>query len=188
MDPNVKLTKAMGAFTAAEKEAMAAFPYIQATGALLYFALCTCPDIAYAVGVLSRFNSNPRPEHWNALKHLCFVAETLDYRIEYSAEVALPRPQLFKTYSDANHGGNLNNGKSTTGSIIILAGGTVDWSSKLQSVISMSTTEAEFIAASITGRALCAMCTFLEENGTPKIGLSELMLNNQSAFTWALCN
>lgn len=150
MDPNIKLTKEMGAFTDVEKEAMAAFPYIQATGALLYLALCTCPDIAYVVGVLCRFNSNPGPKHWKALKRLLqFVAGTLDYRIEYSAEAALLGPELFKTYSDADHGPD--NGKSTTRSVIILASSAVDWTSKLQSIIAMSTTEAEFIVASITG-------------------------------------
>ena len=56
-------------------------PYIQATGALLYLALCTRPDIAYLVGVLCRFNSNPGPAHWKAVKHLLrYVRGTLDHQ------------------------------------------------------------------------------------------------------------
>lgn len=53
-----------------EKEAMASVPYINAVGALMYLAVATRPNIAYAVSVLSRFNSNPGPEHWKAVKHL----------------------------------------------------------------------------------------------------------------------
>jgi hypothetical protein len=42
----------------------AAFPYRKLTGRLLHLASTARPDIAAAVGVLIRFNSNPRTEHW----------------------------------------------------------------------------------------------------------------------------
>jgi hypothetical protein len=42
-------------------------PYANATGALSYLSNVTRPDIAYAVGVLCRFNSNPGPQHWKAV-------------------------------------------------------------------------------------------------------------------------
>ncbi len=184
MDPNKKLSVAQSPTTEAERAEMAAIPYIQATGGILWLARCTRPDLAKAVGVLCRFNANPGMEHWKALKHLLrFIRGSLDYRIEYSAAAALPGPQMFRTYSDADHGGNVDNGKSTSGYLILIGGGAVDWSSKLQSVVSMSTTEAEFIAASEAGRALCSMRSFLAEIGYPQTGPSELLMDNQSAIS-----
>ena len=124
------------------------------------------------------------PTHWKAVKHLLrYICGTLDYHIEYSATAADHAPQLFKTFSDADHGRNVDNGRSRTGMVLTIAGGAVSWSSKLQSVVLHSTTEAEFIAASETGHELCWMRNFLDEIGSPQIGPSELRMDNQSAIS-----
>ena len=47
----------------AEKEYMARIPYASVVGSLMYAMMCTRPDLAQAVGVVSRFMSNPRKEH-----------------------------------------------------------------------------------------------------------------------------
>ena len=47
---------------------MMKIPYASAVGSLMYAMVCTRPDIGYAVGVVSRFMSNPGKEHWNAVK------------------------------------------------------------------------------------------------------------------------
>ena len=73
-------------------------------GALMYLATTTRPDIAYTVGYLARFNSNPGLAHWQAVKHLLrYLNGTADYGITYA-----PDPnsnELFSTFSDADHGG-----------------------------------------------------------------------------------
>lgn len=51
-----------------EKEVQNSIPYASAVGSLMYAMVCTRPDIAYAVGVVSRFLSNPGKEHWAAIK------------------------------------------------------------------------------------------------------------------------
>ena len=51
-----------------EKEEMSKVPYQSAVGSLMYAMVCTRPDIAYAVGVVSRFMTNPGQAHWNAMK------------------------------------------------------------------------------------------------------------------------
>jgi reverse transcriptase-like protein len=57
-------------------------PYISVIGSLMFLAITIRPDIAYAAGVLARFNSNLRPSHWLAAKHvLCYLKGTMDYRI-----------------------------------------------------------------------------------------------------------
>ena len=54
---------------------------------------------------------------------------------------------LFTTYSDADHSGNPDNGKSTSGMVVKMGTGAISWASKLQSIVTLSTTEAEYIAA-----------------------------------------
>ncbi|XP_074317920.1 secreted RxLR effector protein 161-like [Silene latifolia] len=43
-------------------------PYASAVGSIMYAQVCTRPDIAYAVGVLGRYRSNPGLDHWKAAK------------------------------------------------------------------------------------------------------------------------
>lgn len=64
---------------------------------------------------------------------------------------------MFCTYSDVDHGGNIDNGKSILGYLILIASGAVNWLSKLQTIMAISTTEAEFTATSKAGRVLCSM-------------------------------
>ena len=51
-----------------DKEEMLKVPYPSAVGSLMYSMVCTRPDIAHAVGVVSRFLSNPGKQHWAAVK------------------------------------------------------------------------------------------------------------------------
>lgn len=49
---------------------MESVPYSNAVGSLMYAMIGSCPDIAYAVGLVSWFMSSPDTEHWNAVKWL----------------------------------------------------------------------------------------------------------------------
>ena len=63
MQPNQRLSRAQCPQTPAEVEFMKSVPYLAAVGALMYLATSTRPDIAYTVGCLARFNSNPGVAH-----------------------------------------------------------------------------------------------------------------------------
>jgi hypothetical protein len=63
MLPGQKLTSAESPKTPDECREMENIPYINAVGSLMYLATMTRPDIAYTVGVLARFNSNPGMVH-----------------------------------------------------------------------------------------------------------------------------
>jgi hypothetical protein len=75
----------------------------------------------------------------------------------------LPKP--FITYSDADHGGNLDNGKSTGGYVVKISSGAASWSSKLQPLVALSTTEAEHISAVEAGKEILWMHQFMGELG-----------------------
>jgi hypothetical protein len=81
MDPSVSLTSAHAPSMPADKVFMRTVPYVSTVGALMYLAIATRPDIAFAVGVLCCFMANPGPEHWKAVKHLfCYLRGTINYQ------------------------------------------------------------------------------------------------------------
>jgi hypothetical protein len=183
MDPGAHLSSSMSPQSPEELKAMQDVPYLSAVGTLQYLATSTRPDISFAVGVLARFNKNPGIEHWKAVKHLFrYLKGSLDHKLVYGPTDS---SQLFTTYTDADHGGNPDNGRSTGGYAIIIGGGAVSWSSRLQPVVSLSTTEAEYIAAVEAGKEIIWMRNLLTEFGFNITSPSPLLIDNNSAVTVA---
>ena len=100
----------------------------------MYLATCTRPDISYTVGVLARFISNPGRSHFVAAMHLlCYLKSSIDLKLVYGPSDS---EDGFLTYTDADHGGNPDNGlKSTGGYLVTMSSGAISWSSKLQSTV-----------------------------------------------------
>ena len=65
-----KLSKEQSPKSFEERDHMTLVLYASAVGSLMYAMVCTRPDIAHAVGVVSRYMANPRKEHWEAMKRL----------------------------------------------------------------------------------------------------------------------
>ena len=66
----VRLSKEQSPKTLEQKEHMSRIPFASAVGSLMYAMLCTRTDICYAVGIVSRYQSDPGEEHWIAVKHI----------------------------------------------------------------------------------------------------------------------
>ena len=86
-----------------------------------------------------------------------------------------------KGYVDSDYAGDLDGSKSTTGYVFTLSGGTVSWVSKLQSVVAMSTTEAEYVAAAQASKEAVWLKMLLEELGHEQEKIT-LFCDNQSAL------
>ena len=70
--------------TEEEKQQMSRIPYSNAVGSLMYAMICTRPDIAYAIGLVSRFQSDPGMAHWKAIKRILrYLKGTAKYSICY---------------------------------------------------------------------------------------------------------
>ncbi len=170
--PNVQLSKAGTAL------ADNYVPYMAVVGSLMYLAVNTRPDITYAVGVLSRYMSNPQEEHWQAAKRvLRYLCGSPDLGIVYGGASTGAY-----AYGDADFAGDPDSRKSTTGIVIEVNSGPVVWSSRLQSVVAASTCEAEYVAASAVAKeALWVGSVLAELTGEYKpmcIGM-----DNQAAIT-----
>ena len=72
-----------------------------------------------------------------------------------------PLTPSFTLFCDADHAGNPDNGRSTSGYVLRIGSGAISWSSKLQGLVTQSTTEAEFIAAVDAGREIVWMRNLL---------------------------
>jgi hypothetical protein len=184
MQPSSRLSRSQCPQMPEEVEFMKGIPYLAAVGALMYLATSTRPDIAYTVGCLARFNSNPGIIHWHAVKHLLrYLKGTADYSITYAPDPS--SSELFSTFSDADHGGCKDTGRSTGGYQVKIGSGAVSWCSKLQNIVALSTTEAEYIAAVSAGKEIRWMRNLLVEIGFPATAPSILRIDNQSAISVA---
>ena len=110
----------------------------------MYAMLCTRPDICFAVGIVSKYQSNPGWEHWTAVKHIIrYLKRTRDYMLVYQADNLVPIG-----YTDSDFQSNKDSRKSTSGNVFTLGGGAISWRSIKQSCVADSTMEAEYVVAS----------------------------------------
>ncbi|RVW96404.1 Retrovirus-related Pol polyprotein from transposon TNT 1-94 [Vitis vinifera] len=118
-----KLSKEQSPKTKEERDHMSKVPYASAIGSLMYAMVCTRPDIAHAVGAVSRFMSRPEKQ-------------------------ALGGASLkLQGYVDADFAGDIDSRKSTTGFVFTLGGTAISWTSNLQKIVTLSTTEVKYVAA-----------------------------------------
>lgn len=119
------------------------YPYRSLIGCLLYAAKSTRPDIAFAVGCLSRHLVNPGNEHVTAAKHvLRYLKGTIDHSIKFTGD-----GKLVTAWADSDWGGDLHSRKSTTGFVIRVFGGPVSYASTLQRSVALASASAEYMAA-----------------------------------------
>ena len=139
-------------------------PYLNAVSALNYLVIATRPDIAYTVGCLARFNSNPGPAHWAAMKHLLWYLQgTIDIVLTFAPNNST---EAFQTWMDTDHRGNPDNSRSTSGFLAKVGTGAVSWASKLQNIVTLSTTEAEFVATTLAGTEIIWLQNLFNELGS----------------------
>ena len=119
----IHLFKEQSPKTPEKKERMSMISYASAVGSLMYAMLCTMPDICYAMGVVSRYQSDSGKEHWIAVKHILkYLRRTRDYMLVYSSG-------SLETvgYTDSDFQGDIDFRKSTSGYVFTFNGGAICW-------------------------------------------------------------
>lgn len=112
-------------------------------GSLRYLT-ATRPDLIFSVNLVSRYMENPTEQHLLAVKRILrYVQGTSGLGIQY----VRGGEQKLIGYADSDYAGDVNDRKSTSGYIFMFGGGAVSWESKKQAIVTLSTTEAEFVAA-----------------------------------------
>ena len=137
MSPNVKLTVDLLG------KSVDSSLYRSMIGSLLQL-IASRPDISYSVEVCARYQANPKESHMIALKRIIkYVKTTVDFGVWYSKDTN----DVLAGYSNADWAENADDRKSILGGCFYVGNNLVSWMSKKQNFISLSTTEAEYIAA-----------------------------------------
>jgi hypothetical protein len=124
-----------------ELDQMKVVPYASAVGSLQYAQVCTRLDLAFVTGLLDRFQSNPEIEHWKLVKKvLRYLQDTKDHMLTYRKSYSLQ----IVGYSDSDYAGG--DRKSTSEYVFTLTGGAISWKSSKQTVTTLFTMYAEFVA------------------------------------------
>ncbi|XP_070667569.1 secreted RxLR effector protein 161-like [Malus domestica] len=145
----IHLSKSMGPKSPKEIRQMSVIPYASAIGSLMYAMICTRPDIAYAVNITSRYQSNPGSEHWAAVKTvLKYLRRTKDMFLVYGRVTEL----RVEAYTDADFQSDVDDRSSNSRYVFTLNGEDVSWKSKKQDVIVDFTKEAEYVTAAEAGK------------------------------------
>ena len=142
---NKTLRKAQCPVTEQDKADMTKHPYASAIGSIMYAMLSTRPDVALALSLTSRFQSNPGMAHWIAVKSILkYLNKTKEMFLVYGG----CDEELGVTgYVDASFCSDPDDSKSQTGYVFKVNGGAVCWRSGKQPIVAQSTMESEYIAA-----------------------------------------
>ena len=174
VNPGVKLSKATDESKRVDTE-----KYQSAVGKLLYLAIRTRPDLAYAVCNVAKYASDPTEDHWVAVKHIFrYLAGTIEYGLVYAKDSLVE----CCGYSDADWAGDADDRKSTSGYVFQVGNGSVSWKCNKQTCVALSTAEAEYMALSSAAQEAIWMSQLLSELQREPVKCVTIYEDNQSAI------
>lgn len=175
MEAHLKLSKS------SSSTPVDATQYRSVVGSLRYL-VHTRPDIAFAVGYVSRFMENPTQEHMKAVKHILrYVRGTMTFGCHYGR--AGDDVLQLTGYSDSDMAGDVDDRKSTTGVLYVFGRNLVSWQSQKQKVVALSSCEAEYIAATTASCQGIWLSRLLGELMEKEVKKFVLKVDNKSAIS-----
>ncbi|XP_038704708.1 uncharacterized mitochondrial protein AtMg00810-like [Tripterygium wilfordii] len=150
-------------------------------GGLIYLTN-TRPDIAFSMSIVSRFMHSPSKQHFGAAKRIMrYIAGTVDYGIWFTN---VPDFKLFG-FTNSDWAGSIDDRKSTSGNIFKLGSGAVTWSSKKQAMTALSSTEAEYVAATSSVCQAIWLRRLLADLHQEQTGATQIFCDNKSTIAMA---
>ncbi len=168
-EPGIVLSKAMLPDDEQTIAMCAKEPYAQLVGSLLYASNGTRPDIAFATSRVSKFMAKHGPAHWKAAQRIVkYLKGTQDYVIKYPKPADLITDEEKLNYlgnsvwahCDADFAGDVDTRRSTSGFYVSIGDGPWSYSSKIQSLVSTSTCDAEYVALSACAKEILYLRKF----------------------------
>ena len=169
--------------------------------------MVTCrPDISFPLIKLSQYSAHPARLHFEALQGIYnYLSHTIDDGIYYwraQPRMDLPMgnihvckdtnnyvantreqtdPTNVRSTVDSDYAGDTSHRKSVTGISIMMAGGCIYYKTRFQATISLSTTEAEFIAACEIAKVILYIRSILDDIGVPQDKATTIYEDNEGA-------
>ena len=171
MEYGLRLSK----FDEGEKEDPTLFKSL--VGSLRYLT-CTRPDILFVVGIVSRFMETPTSTHMKIAKRILrYLKGTIDFGLFYSSS------NDFKLvgFCDSDFAGDIDDRKSTTDFVFFMGNCTITWSFKKQSIVTLSTCESEYTAATSCTCHAIWLRRLLKELHLPQDEATKICIDNKSA-------
>jgi len=177
MDLNAQLTISQSPTKLDDIMRMQNIPYCEAVGSLMYAAMGTRPDIMFAVSTVSQFSQNPGWAHWEAVKQIFhYLQGTKKLVLVYGGN-----KQELVGYVDAD-GASQEHRRAILGYVFMIDGGAVSWSLKKQELVMLSTTEAEYVAATHAAKEVMWLRRLISEVFGPLKEPTMLFSDSQSAI------
>nr|GEU44490.1 zinc finger, CCHC-type [Tanacetum cinerariifolium] len=129
-------------------QAVSQLEYYNVIGFMLYAMTYARPNIAFAVGKLSMYTSNPGIQHWQAIQRvLKYLKKTIDCNLIYTGY-----PSVLEGYTDSSWISNTEDNSSISGWVFLLGVCEIAWASKKQTCITSSTMKYDFVALATAGK------------------------------------
>ncbi|CAI7772261.1 unnamed protein product [Closterium sp. NIES-54] len=155
-------------------------PYPELVGSLMYAMMCTRPDLAYPVNVLSRYVAPGRftDLHWKAAKRVLRYLQATKSHVLTLGGLSLSR---LEGYTDSSWADDQTDRRSSQGYCFTLGSGIVSWRSTRSSAVSLSSCEAELYAGTMAAQEARWLTFLLQELGFPQ-SAPTLWCDNQSTI------
>ena len=166
-----------------ERQKMLKVPYQSAVGALMYLAVCTRPDVMYAVTIAARFMHNPGEVHWKLVKRIFrYLQGTVEFGLWFKRTAHLRKLHLLG-YSDASWASDdTDSYKSNSGYVAMVNDVPVSWRSIKQTTVAQSSTEAEYCAANMASKEICWLRNLLSDLGMYQRHPTVIWQDNQACI------
>ena len=164
------------------------YPYMSLVGSLLWVSTRSRPDVSFIVGVLCRAMTKPTMAHWNsAIRVVRYLKGTRDLSLVFSKEINVcSRGSSILSlagFTDSDYAGDLSTRKSTS-AYAFLRYGLISWGSRLQELITLSSMEAELVAACNATKHGSFLKQMIQELGLEKDDPLPLFGDNQACLSW----
>lgn len=105
--------------------------------------ICTRPDVAYSISILSKFMSNPGKPLWHQLKWLMrYLKGILDVGLCYNHNYT--EDEIVKGYVDSDYRGCIDSRISLSSYVFAVFGGVVSWRASLQKVVALTSVYSSY--------------------------------------------
>lgn len=152
----------------------------QIIGSIMYTVICTRPDLCASVSYLSRYQNYANNELYKAIKRILrYIKDTVNLKLVFQSNQS---SDMLCGFVDSDWGNDLSTRKSTTGFVFKLFGCTVAWLSKKQQTVSLSSTEAEYIALCTAVVEACWLDKLLNDFKLFIVSTIVMHVDNQAAI------